>query len=101
GESRKLRYKLDQQLFALDEQRVDLFVNRIADSTPQRDRTYHQPRCRRNRGLGMQRHEFEVAMLEQQPARSVLQDVTPADPGYAQFAGLFRQRAQQIALGVA
>src|SRR6478672_10043729 len=40
-------------------------------------------------------------MLEQQPARSVLKDVTPADPGYAHLACLFRQRAQQIELGVA
>src|SRR5215207_5215126 len=49
----------------------------------------------------MQRQEFEVSMLEQQPARSVFQDVTPADPGYAQLAGLIRQRTQQIELGVA
>ena len=46
----------------------------------------------------MQPHEFEVPMLEQQPARSVLEDITPADPGYAQLAGLVRQRAQQIEL---
>src|SRR4051812_34588070 len=49
----------------------------------------------------MQRHEFEVAMLEQQPARAVLEDVTLADPGNTYLAGLIRQRPEQIELGVA
>src|SRR5215213_8125311 len=100
GESGKLRHKLDKQFFALDKQRLDLFVERIADSTPQRDRTYHEPRRRGNRGLGMQRHKFQVPMLEQQPAGSVFQNVTSADPGYAHLAGLIRQWTQQIELGV-
>ena len=49
----------------------------------------------------MQRHEIEVAMLEQQPAHSVFQDVTSSDPGHAQLAGLIWKRAQQIELDVA
>ena len=40
-------------------------------------------------------------MLEQEPARSILEDVTPADPRHAQLAGLIRQRTQQIELRIA
>ena len=37
-------------------------------------------------------------MLEQQPARPVLQNVPSADPRHAQLAGLIRKRTQQIKL---
>ena len=43
GESRKLRYELDEELFAFDEPRLCLFVERAANRTPQCDRTYHEP----------------------------------------------------------
>jgi hypothetical protein len=45
--------------------------------------------------------KIEISMLEQQPTRSVLQDIPPADPRYTKLAGLFRTRAQQIELHVA
>jgi hypothetical protein len=40
-------------------------------------------------------------MLEQESARPVLQNVTSADPGYAQLANLIRKRTQQIKLRIA
>ena len=39
-------------------------------------------------------------MLEQELTRSILEDVPPGDPRYAQLAGLIRQRTQQIELQI-
>src|SRR5215212_10590045 len=40
-------------------------------------------------------------MLEQDPARPILQNVAPADPRHAQLAGLIRKWTQQVQLRIA
>src|SRR3954469_13762714 len=40
-------------------------------------------------------------MLEQDPARPILQNVAPADPRHEQLAGLIRKWTQQVQLRIA
>ena len=84
GKGRKLWRQMDENLFTLDEQRLDLVVNRVPNGTPQQhDARGKRPPARTDGRLRMQRHQGEVLMLEQQPSRPVLEDITPADPRHA------------------
>src|SRR6476646_11624253 len=93
GESRKLRCQLDDQLLALGEQRFDLVVNHVPNGTPQQDDSRDKPSPHgSNCGPRAERNKREVLMLEHEPARPVLQNVTSADPRPAQLAGLIAKR---------
>ena len=65
----------------LGEQRLDLLVNHVPNRTPQQYGAYDKPPRRGSDcGLRVQRDKGETLMLEQEPARPVLQNVTSADP---------------------
>jgi hypothetical protein len=90
-ESREIRCQMDEDLFALDEQRLDLVVNRVPNSTPQQyDTCDKRPPPRTDGRLRVLRDQGKALMLEHEPTRSVLEDVTPTDPRHAQLADLIR-----------
>ena len=80
---------MDEDLLAFDKQRLDLVVNRVPNrTTQQHDPCDQRPPPRTDGRLRMQRDEREAVMLEQEPTRPILEDVTRADPRYAYFACL-------------
>jgi hypothetical protein len=91
GKSRELRRYMHEDFFGLDEQWLDLVVNRVPNRKPQqRDPCDKRPPPRTDGRLRVECDQGQALMLEQEPARSILEDVTPADPRYAQLAGLIR-----------
>src|SRR5690349_15314679 len=92
SEGGELRRYLHQKLLPFHKDRLEFFLDRIANRAPDKDRAGHEPRRGRDCGLRMQDDKIEVLMLGQEPARTILQNIPPPDPRHAQLACLFGPR---------